>query len=141
MFEYLMPALWLKHFRETLLENSARGVVDAQRAYVASHRIPWGISEGACSAQNDSEPNEYHAFGIPQLAMKANLPNAFVITPYACALALMFHPLHALQAVRTGWLGKFGFLDESVRYRPVRVANKDTSKSCTLGWRTTKASF
>jgi len=122
MFEYLMPALWLKHFRETLLENSARGVVDAQRAYVASHRIPWGISEGACSAQNDSEPNEYHAFGVPQLAMKANMPKRIVITPYACALALMFHPLHALQNLRAmsdrGWLGKFGFY-ESVEYKSV----------------------
>ena len=120
MFEYLMPALWMKHFPETLLENSVRGAVDAQRAFVAAHRIPWGISEGACTAKNDSGHYEYHAFGVPQIAMKANLPKRIVITPYACALALTIRPLLALQNLRAmsdrGWLGKFGFY-ESAEYK------------------------
>ncbi len=120
MFEYLMPTLWLKHFPETLLENGTRGAVDAQRAFVASHRIPWGISEGACTTKNDSGHYEYHAFGVPQIAMKANLPKRIVITPYASALALTIRPLLALQNLRAmndaGWLGKFGFY-ESAEYK------------------------
>ena len=120
MFEYLMPTLWLKHFPDTLLENGARGAVDAQRAFVASHRIPWGISEGACSMKNDSGHYEYHAFGVPQIAMKSNLTKRIVITPYACALALTIRPRLALQNLRAmndrGWLGKFGFY-ESAEYK------------------------
>ena len=120
MFEYLMPTLWLKHFPETLLENGVRGAVDSQRAFVASHKIPWGISEGACTAKNDSGHYEYHAFGVPQIAMKANLTKRVVITPYACALALTIRPLFALQNLRAmndgGWLGKFGFY-ESAEYK------------------------
>lgn len=120
MFEYLMPTLWLKHFPETLLENGARGAVDAQRAFVASHRIPWGISEGACATKNDSGHYEYHAFGVPQIALKANLTKRIVITPYASALALTIRPLLALRNLRAmhdgGWLGKFGFY-ESAEYK------------------------
>ena len=91
--------------------------VDAQRAFVASYRIPWGISEGACATKNDSGHYEYHAFGVPQIAMKANLSNRIVITPYACALALTIRPLLALQNLRAmsdrGWLGKFGFYESA----------------------------
>jgi cyclic beta-1,2-glucan glucanotransferase len=120
MFEYLMPTLWLKHFPATLLENSARGAVDAQRAFAASQRIPWGISEGACTAKNDAGHYEYHAFGVPQLALKVNLAKRIVVTPYACALALTLCPLPALQNLQAmsdrGWLGKFGFY-ESAEYQ------------------------
>jgi cyclic beta-1,2-glucan synthetase len=120
MFEYLMPTLWLKHFPATLLENAARSAVDAQRAFAASHRIPWGISEGACIAKNDAGHYEYHAFGIPQMALKVNLRKGIVVTPYACALALTLCPVLALQNLRamsdSGWLGKFGFY-ESAEYK------------------------
>jgi cyclic beta-1,2-glucan synthetase len=120
MFEYLMPTLWLKHFPETLLENGTRGAVEAQRAFVDSRKIPWGISEGACTAKNDSGHYEYHAFGVPQIAMKANLAKRVVITPYASALALTIRPLLAMQNLRAmndaGWLGKFGFY-ESAEYK------------------------
>ena len=117
MFEYLMPTLWLKHFPATLLENSARGAVNAQRAFAASRGIPWGISEGACTAKNDAGHYEYHAFGVPQMALKANPTNRIIVTPYACALALTICPLPALQNLLamsdSGWLGKFGFYESA----------------------------
>jgi cyclic beta-1,2-glucan synthetase len=126
LFEYLMPTLWLKHFPATLLENSARGAVDAQRAFADSYRIPWGISEGACTAKNDAGHYEYRAFGIPQMALKANLPKRIVVTPYACALALTLSPLPAVQNLlamsNRGWLGKFGFY-ESVEYKSAVGSN------------------
>ena len=119
MFEYLMPALWLRHFPSTLLENSLHGAVACQRAYVRPHRIPWGISEGACTSKNDSGHFEYHAFGIPPLALKSNMPRRIVITPYASALALNTNPREALDNLRTmdelGWNGRYGF-HESAEY-------------------------
>jgi len=127
MFEYLMPTLWLKHFPATLLENGARSAVDAHRAFAASHGIPWGISEGACARKNDSGHYEYHAFGVPQIALKANLPKRIVITPYACALALVIRPLLAVQNLQAmndgGWVGKFGFY-ESAEYESPAGGNE-----------------
>ncbi len=117
MFEYLMPALWLKHFPRTLLESTLRGAVNCQRAFVERHKIPWGISEGACTAKNDSGHYEYHAFGVPQLAMKADIPKRIVITPYASALALAIQPVEALRNLQSmdarGWLGKYGFYESA----------------------------
>ncbi len=119
MFEYLMPSLWLKHFPATLLENSLNGAVACQKAYVHKHKIPWGISEGACIAKNDSGHFQYYAFGIPPLALKANPPTKIVITPYASALALNTNPREALHNLRAmdelGWNGPYGF-HESAEY-------------------------
>lgn len=129
MFEYLMPALWLKHFPATLLENSLSGAVACQEAYVRPHKIPWGISEGACTARNEAGHFEYHAFGVPPLALKANLPRKIVITPYATALALNTNPREALANLRAmdelGWNGKYGF-HESAEYT---TANGDAEGS------------
>jgi cyclic beta-1,2-glucan synthetase len=114
-FEYLMPALWLKHFPNTLLENSLQGAIDCQRAFVASRRIPWGISEGACPPQQKDAPYDYQAFGLPPLALNPKVSNRLVITPYAAALALNIQPLTALENLRDmsnrGWMGSFGFYE------------------------------
>jgi cyclic beta-1,2-glucan synthetase len=119
MFEYLMPALWLKSFPSTLLENSLKGAVACQRAYVRRYKIPWGISEGACIEKNDSGDYEYHAFGVAPLALKATLPHKIVITPYASALALNTNPREALDNLQAmdslGWNGRYGFY-ESAQY-------------------------
>jgi cyclic beta-1,2-glucan synthetase len=127
MFEYLMPALWLKYFPSTLLENSLRSAVACQKAYVRRYKIPWGISEGACSAKNDAGHFEYHAFGVPPLALKANLPHKLVITPYACALALTTNPREAMENLLAmdslGWNGRYGFY-ESAEFAKASVVRK-----------------
>ena len=121
MFEYLMPGLWLKHFPNTLIENSLQGAVDCQREYAASYNIPWGISEGACPPKLAESPYDYQAFGLPQLALSTDVSSRIVITPYASALALHVDPVRAVQNLRDmcerGWLGRYGFY-ESVEFRP-----------------------
>jgi len=119
-FEYLMPALWLKHFPNTLLENSLQGAVDCQRAYFAARGIPWGTSEGACPPKQPKQqdaPYDYQAFGLPPLALNPEASNRLVITPYAAALALNIQPLTALQNLRDmsnrGWMGSFGFYESA----------------------------
>jgi hypothetical protein len=118
-FEYLMPALWLKHFPNTLLENSLQAAVDCQRAFVAARGIPWGISEGACPPKQKDAPYDYQAFGLPPLALNPEASNRLIITPYASALALNIQPLTALENLRDmsnrGWMGSFGFC-ESVEW-------------------------
>ncbi len=129
MFEYLMPALWMKYFPSTMLEKSLRGAVSSQKAFVRKHRIPWGISEGASSAKNDSGHFEYQAFGIPQLALKADLPDKLVITPYASALALSTNPQEALSNMRRmdslGWNGRYGFYESAEYLKAAGVKKRE----------------
>ena len=117
MFEYLMPSLWMKTYPATLLENSMRGAVASQRKFVEPLNIPWGISEGACSVKNDAGHYEYHAYGVPALALKVELADRTVITPYAAVLALSVDPATSVKNLRKmetlGWLGPYGFYESA----------------------------
>ena len=48
MFEYLMPTLWMRHYSDTITEQSNKAVVRVQREYARRKGVPWGISESAC---------------------------------------------------------------------------------------------
>lgn len=132
MFEYMMPTLWMQTSPETLLAQSLPMAVRAQREYVARERMPWGISEAAHS-ERDAEGNyQYHAFGVPTLALNPPPKGALVIAPYASVLALEADPAAALANLRRmeklGWLGEFGFY-ESADYstnRPPRDGERYT---------------
>jgi hypothetical protein len=117
MFEYLMPALWMRHHRNTILYKSAEAVVRVQKSVAAQKRIPWGISECACSGAGGEYG--YHAFGIPELAMKPPDTDSVVVSPYSTFLALQVDPAAALENLREmdklGWMGECGFY-EAVDY-------------------------
>ncbi len=120
MFEYLMPGLWMRSYSETLLERSQEVAVQAQQAYAAHKRIPWGISESAF-AETDEEGNySYHAFGVPQLALRQD-EDRLVVAPYATLLTLGVAPSQAVEHLRwmnrKGWFGAYGFY-ESADFTP-----------------------
>ena len=123
MFEYLMPTLWMKSYSNTLLERSRVAVVRSQQAYAASRGTPWGISESACSRLDEAGNYQYHAFGLPQLALNKTDVNAVVVSPYSTFLALDVDPAGALRNLRKmvemGWFGSYGFY-ESADYGSVR---------------------
>lgn len=117
MFEYLMPALWMRALPETLLGQTLPMAVFAQRTYLAGRKIPWGISEAGYS-QVDAEGNyQYHAFGVPTLALQPPPEGSLVIAPYASVLALGFDTANALENLRRmqkmGWVGEFGFYESA----------------------------
>jgi cyclic beta-1,2-glucan synthetase len=113
MFEYLMPALWMQHPPETLLARTMRAAVRVQRKQARRYGRPWGVSESGCGGY------EYHAFGIPDLAMKPMDKGAQVISPYSTFLALLVDPRAAMSNIhrmaRLGWNGKYGYY-EAVDY-------------------------
>jgi hypothetical protein len=115
MFEYLMPALWMQAYPDTLLERSRAAAVRAQRAHVAGRRIPWGISESAYFKMDDAGNYQYFAFGLPQLALSKTEKESLVISPYSTFLALDVDPSEALKNLRKmsnmGWLGAYGFYE------------------------------
>ncbi|HZZ38374.1 MAG TPA: glucoamylase family protein, partial [Acidobacteriaceae bacterium] len=119
MFEYLMPALWMRSYPDTLLSNSLHGAVAIQRAYAKEHNIPWGISESGYAAKTDQGHYHYQAFGIPQIALKWDATAGPVVSPYSTFLALNVEPAASIQNLRRmaaeNWTGAYGFY-EAVDY-------------------------
>lgn len=112
MFEYLMPALFLPFPRGSLLYESSRLCVYAQRRCVQPWQ-PWGISESAYFALDGSRSYRYKAHGCAALALRREQERETVIAPYASFLALAVAPRAAVQNLRRlerrGLVGRFGF--------------------------------
>ena len=124
MFEYLMPLLIMKNYSYTLLDETYKGAVKAQRRYAESRRVPWGISESAYNAFDRHMNYQYKAFGVPALGLKRGLVDDLVITPYATILALQVDPLNAIRNIHAlmdeGLDGDYG-LFEAIDYTSSRV--------------------
>jgi cyclic beta-1,2-glucan synthetase len=122
MFEYLMPALVMRAFPMTLLDQTQRGAVRRHVAYATGLGVPWGISESAYNLRDRHLTYQYRAFGVPDLALKRGLARDLVIAPYATALAAMVDPDGAMDNLRVmerkGVLGEFGFHDALDYTRP-----------------------
>lgn len=119
MFEYLMPALWMRSYPDTMIARSQEACVHVQRAFARSLRIPWGISESGSSRRNDCGDYHYEAYGIPKIAVSFEVTAGPVISPYSTFLALGIDSREAIanlrRMVRAGWGGPFG-LYESIDY-------------------------
>ena len=115
IFEYLMPALWMRTYANTLLERSRVAAVRSQQDYAARKRIPWGISESAYFQTDEAGNYQYHAFGLPRLALHKDEMEALVVSPYSTMLALNVDPEAALQNLNKmaaqGWLSAYGFYE------------------------------
>jgi hypothetical protein len=126
MFEYLMPDLWMRTYPNTLLDRTRHAAVHTQQAYTAIKRIPWGISESAYSDRDSDGNYQYHAFGMPHLALHHDEADSLVISPYSTFLALNTVPVEALRNLRkmerAGWFGRYGFY-ESVDFTATRHRN------------------
>jgi cyclic beta-1,2-glucan synthetase len=120
MFEYLMPAIWMRSYPDTLLARTLEAVVRVQRAFGISRGVPWGISESGHSVRDDSGNYGYFAFGIPDIAVSADATAGPVISPYSTFLTLSIAPEEALSNLRkmvsAGWLGAYG-LYEAIDFR------------------------
>lgn len=129
MFEYLMPAIWLKGYPGTLLRNTLVNVVSVQQDFGRGYRIPWGISECGHSQRNEAGHYGYHAFGVPDVAIKIDANAGPVVSPYSTFLGLSFDlsgclkNLHHMESA--GWVGSYGFYEAAdytqSTHRPVLV--------------------
>ena len=115
LFEYLMPALYLRTYPNTLLEESARGAVMRQIEYGRQKGVPWGISESGFYQFDANQNYQYRAFGVPGLGFKRGLADDLVIAPYASLMAVGFAPQQVLQntarLAELGGLGQYGFYE------------------------------
>jgi hypothetical protein len=117
MFEYLMPALWMRSYPDTLIARTQDAVVHVQKAFGRSLGIPWGISESASSSKNDRGHYHYFAYGIPRISLWFEATAGPVISPYSTFLALAVEPEQALKNLRimdsAGWVGRYGFYESA----------------------------
>ena len=124
MFEYFMPLLVMRNYPGTLLDETYRAVIDRQKEYGASRRVPWGMSESAYNAQDFDGNYQYRAFGVPGLGLKRGLADDLVVAPYASMLAapLAGHDvLRNLERLRAlGMFGRYGFY-EAIDFTPARM--------------------
>lgn len=115
MFEYLMPALWMRSYPHTLIAKTLSACVAVQRAFGDSNRIPWGISESGAANRNAEGHYHYEAYGIPQIAIKFDATAGPVVSPYSTFLALGVDSLAAIKNLRrmasAGFVGGFGFYE------------------------------
>jgi hypothetical protein len=113
MFEYMMPALWMRTYPDTLIARSLQAAVRIQRDYVRD--IPWGISESGFAETEESGRYRYQAWGIPSLALKYGAEDGPVISPYSTFLALPLLRNDALANLRRmaamNWTGAYGFYE------------------------------
>lgn len=113
MFEYMMPALWMRLYPDTLITKSSDAVVRIQREHVRN--IPWGISESGFAKTDAAGRYSYQAWGIPEIALKYGAEDGPVISPYSTFLALPMLRQEAIANLRRmaslGWVGDYGFYE------------------------------
>jgi cyclic beta-1,2-glucan synthetase len=113
MFEYMMPALWMRTFPNTLISRSLESAVRIQRDHVRN--IPWGISESGFAKMDPQGRYAYQAWGIPALALKYGAEDGPVISPYSTFLALSVLRKEAIANLRhmagMDWMGNYGFYE------------------------------
>ena len=132
MFEYLMPLLVMRYYRDTLLGQTYESVVARQIEYGYERGVPWGISESAYSARDLQLNYQYGPFGVPGLGLKRGLIEDLVVSPYSTILAAKVMPDAAMENLRRlereGALSRYGFY-EALDYTPERVKK---GEQCTL---------
>lgn len=119
MFEYLMPSLVLKNYKNTLLDETYRTSISIQIDYGDKNNIPWGISESGYFAFDNLFNYQYKAFGVPTLGFQRGLKDELVVSPYSTFLALNFMRKEAIANIKRlkdeGLYGEYGFY-EAVDY-------------------------
>ena len=115
MFEYLMPLLIQRTYRNSLLDQAVQHAVAVQVAYGKQRHVPWGVSECAYGDLDSSRTYQYKAFGVPALGLKRDLAQDLVVAPYASMLALSLAPRETVANLQRmagmGLLADFGFYE------------------------------
>ena len=131
MFEYLMPLLIMKNYPGTMLDETYRGVIEAQKKYCNERGVPFGISESAFYNFDVNLNYQYKAFGIAGVGLKRGLANELVVSPYSTIMALQVDFRGAYDNLKKltdeGLEGIYGFY-EAVDYTKNRIS-KDESKA------------
>lgn len=127
--EYFMPNLFMKNYPNTLLDETYHFVLMCQKEYIKniSQELPWGISESAYVAFDETANYKKKKFSIPYLKAKEDKENKVVIAPYASLQVTDLFPKDVSENIkkfkRLEMYGKYGF------YEAYDFDNKDIVKA------------
>lgn len=126
MFETLMPLLFLESGSNTLLDTTAREVVNRNIITGEMLKTPFGISESCSSDINRSGDYCYTAFGLPCLALDSKQARP-VFAPYASLLGIELYTPEVYKNVArftaAGMADRYGLFESlDCRYLPPRAA-------------------
>ena len=116
-FEYFMPAIFMKSYSNTLLDESYFFSVMCQKEYMkeVNPKMPWGISESAYGELDDGLNYKYKAFATPYLKVQEDKVQRVVISPYASLLAITNYPTEVYRNVKKlkdlGLYNEYGFYE------------------------------
>jgi cyclic beta-1,2-glucan synthetase len=131
MFEYLMPWLLIRNYRNTIWDSTYHAVIKRQIDYAHQRGVPFGISESGYYAFDYQMNYQYRAFGVPGLGFKRGLEQDLVVSPYATILALPFARREGLEDLRKieklGARGKYGFF-EAIDFTTERLPKDQTHR-------------
>ncbi|CDF58408.1 Cyclic beta-1,2-glucan synthase [Thermobrachium celere DSM 8682] len=124
MFEYFMPAIIMKNYAHSLIDETYKTVIRAQINYGRDRKVPWGTSESGFYGFDILLNFQYKAFGVPALGLKRGLSKDMVISPYSTLLVLPFKPRVAIENIKElikyNLIGKYGFY-EAIDFTPDRT--------------------
>nr|WP_229416660.1 glucoamylase family protein [Massilia sp. PDC64] len=120
---YLAPLLVMPAYRDTLLDQTYRGIVRVQAEYGRRRDVPWGFAASGYNAMDTTLHYQYRAFGVPGTGIRRASGEDLVVAPYAALLALMVEPERACanleRMAQLGFTGRYGFY-EAADYTPAR---------------------
>lgn len=116
LFEYLMPAVFLEEYPDSLTGKSIRSAIAENRRYAKRKKLPmWGLSESAYYEFDRAGNYRYKPFGLPVLSLSPLADDRPVVSAYAIALSLPYAPQDALEALRRyeqcGGLERYGYIE------------------------------
>ncbi len=129
-FEYYMPFLFMKNYKNTLLDESYRFAYVCQKEYMESvdKNLPFGISESAYNELDNALNYKYHSFSVPYLKAREEKDDRIVISPYSTAMALELYPKeifdNLLKFEKLNMLSKYGF------YEAYDLSNHGIVRAC-----------
>lgn len=129
-FEYYMPLLFMKNYKNTLLDESYDFAHICQKSYMdsISKRLPWGISESAYNELDNALNYKYKSFSVPFLKAREESNSRIVISPYSSLMALSLYPEdiydNILKFRRINMIFKYGF------YEAYDYSNKGIVRAC-----------
>ncbi len=116
-FEYFMPFLFMKNYKNTLLDETYHFAHMCQVDYMesVSKKLPWGISESAYNELDNALNYKYKSFSTPYLKAKEESDARIVISPYSSIMALELFPkdvYHNIKKFRKlNMYDKYGFYE------------------------------
>ncbi|NLO47131.1 MAG: hypothetical protein GX111_02230 [Clostridiales bacterium] len=123
MFEYFMPNLLMPCYKNSLIHESLKLCLYAQKKKCS----PWGISESSFYAFDTALNYKYKAHGVQSLALKRGMERETVVSPYSTFLTLPYDLNGAVKNLKRlknlNMEGRYGFY-EAVDFTPSRLDSK-----------------